>query len=157
MTRIDKRALIPSVILAVSIMIIFSAAAFSSDWFTDYNAEELHEQKYTVPDGDLVQWPGDTTDEPAAGTLEWQQWKDWHNNEEPKYENYAAFMDHAEFDVMLQQWNTWKSWTNSINYQLFEEFGPILLVLALLMFGSIIGGVYIAKEDDNEETEEDST
>jgi len=98
----DKRSLIPSVILAVSVMVMFSAAAFSSDWFLDYNAEELHEQQY-FPD-------------PDTGELS----------------------------------------KESINYELFEEYGPILLVLALLMFGSIIGGVYIAKEDDIADTEEDS-
>ncbi|MCL2785622.1 MAG: hypothetical protein FWD81_00140 [Methanomassiliicoccaceae archaeon] len=96
----DKRALVPSVVLAVAIMAIFSAAAFSGDWFRDYNAEELHPQEFAPgPDG-------------------------------------------------LSK--------DSINYMLFEEFGPILIVLALLMFGSIIGGVYIAKEDEEEETEEDN-
>jgi NADH:ubiquinone oxidoreductase subunit 6 (subunit J) len=29
----------------------------------------------------------------------------------------------------------------------FEQFGVVLLVLSLLMFGSIIGGIYLAKED----------
>jgi len=130
----DKRALVPSVILAVSIMVLFSAAAFSNDWFIDYNASELHPQMYVPPDGVTYEEPpwfyDPVTKEPLpepdreADPLLWEQWRTW---------------------------KTWDDWTHSINYQMFEEFGPILLVLALLMFGSIIGGVYIAKEDDAEE------
>ncbi|MDR2866051.1 MAG: hypothetical protein LBV13_01400 [Methanomassiliicoccaceae archaeon] len=41
----------------------------------------------------------------------------------------------------------------SIPYQLFENYGPVLLILALLMFGAIIGGVQIAKEDDDDDTD----
>ena len=36
---------------------------------------------------------------------------------------------------------------NSINYQMFEVWGPILLVLGTLMFGAIIAGVCISKEE----------
>jgi NADH:ubiquinone oxidoreductase subunit 6 (subunit J) len=36
---------------------------------------------------------------------------------------------------------------------LFEKYGPVLLVLAILMFGAIIGGAYIAKEDDEDDTD----
>ena len=35
---------------------------------------------------------------------------------------------------------------NSLNYALFEAYGPLLLILALLMFGAMIGGVCIARE-----------
>ncbi|MDR0523877.1 MAG: hypothetical protein LBG62_05600 [Candidatus Methanoplasma sp.] len=35
----------------------------------------------------------------------------------------------------------------SINYALFETYGPLLLVVALLMFGAMIGGICIAKEE----------
>lgn len=38
----------------------------------------------------------------------------------------------------------------SINYQLFETFGPILLVLGVLMFGAMIAGICISKEERNE-------
>lgn len=38
---------------------------------------------------------------------------------------------------------------NSLNYALFEQYGPLLLVLALLMFGAIIGGVCIAREEED--------
>jgi len=37
---------------------------------------------------------------------------------------------------------------NSLNYALFETYGPLLLILALLMFGAMIGGVSIAREED---------
>lgn len=39
---------------------------------------------------------------------------------------------------------------DTLNYAVFETYGPVLLVLATLMFGAIIGGVYLAKEDDLE-------
>jgi len=42
---------------------------------------------------------------------------------------------------------------NSLNYALFEQYGPLLLILALLMFGAMIGGVCIARE----ESEHDDT
>ena len=37
---------------------------------------------------------------------------------------------------------------NSINFQMFEVFGPVLMVLAVLMFGAIIAGVCISKEEE---------
>lgn len=43
---------------------------------------------------------------------------------------------------------------DSINYQVFEIWGPILLVLGTLMFGAIIAGVCISKEDDEKEEKE---
>lgn len=38
---------------------------------------------------------------------------------------------------------------NSLNYALFEKYGPLLLILALLMFGAMIGGVCIAREEED--------
>lgn len=38
----------------------------------------------------------------------------------------------------------------SINYQLFETWGPLLLVLGILMFGAMIAGICISKEERNE-------
>jgi len=38
-------------------------------------------------------------------------------------------------------------------YELFETYGPVLLVLGLLMFGAIIGAAYVAKEDDDDGTD----
>ena len=43
---------------------------------------------------------------------------------------------------------------NSINYQMFEVWGPILLVLGTLMFGAIIAGVCISREEEKKEGEE---
>jgi len=43
---------------------------------------------------------------------------------------------------------------NSINYVLFEEWGPIMLVLGAVMFGAIIAGVALSKEEDDDEEEE---
>lgn len=38
----------------------------------------------------------------------------------------------------------------SINYQLFETWGPVLFVLGILMFGAMIAGICISKEERNE-------
>ena len=37
---------------------------------------------------------------------------------------------------------------NSLNYQIFEHYGPLLLVLALLMFGAMVGGICVAREEN---------
>ncbi len=37
---------------------------------------------------------------------------------------------------------------DSINFQMFEVWGPVLLVLGTLMFGAIIAGVCISKEEE---------
>lgn len=36
---------------------------------------------------------------------------------------------------------------NSLNYQVFEHYGPLLIVLALVMFGAMVGGICIAREE----------
>ena len=94
----SKRKYLPSVILAVSVMIMFSVVAFSNEWIVDdYNQTPMNPQEFA---------PGD------SGLSE-----------------------------------------DSINYRLFEENGPVLMILALLMFGAIIGGVYIAKEDEDNDSD----
>ncbi|MCL2148320.1 MAG: hypothetical protein FWH47_03165 [Methanomassiliicoccaceae archaeon] len=41
----------------------------------------------------------------------------------------------------------------SLNFALFEGYGPLMLILALLMFGAMIGGVCIAREEvDSDDT-----
>lgn len=40
---------------------------------------------------------------------------------------------------------------DSLNYAVFETYGPLLLVMAMLMFGAIIGGVCIAREEVDED------
>ena len=42
---------------------------------------------------------------------------------------------------------------NSINYQMFEFWGPVLLVLGALMFGAIIAGVCISREEEAKKKE----
>ncbi len=44
---------------------------------------------------------------------------------------------------------------NSINYQMFEVWGPVLLVLGTLMFGAIIAGVCISREEEAKKKEEE--
>jgi len=44
---------------------------------------------------------------------------------------------------------------NSINYQMFEVWGPVLLVLGTLMFGAIIAGVCISKEEEKKKEGEE--
>lgn len=44
---------------------------------------------------------------------------------------------------------------NSLNYQLFEKWGPVMLVLGSLMFGAIIAGVCISKEKEKDEEGEE--
>ena len=44
---------------------------------------------------------------------------------------------------------------NSINYQMFEVWGPVLLVLGTLMFGAIIAGVCISREERDKKEEEE--
>jgi hypothetical protein len=40
----------------------------------------------------------------------------------------------------------------SLNFVLFEEHGHVMFILALLLFGAIIGGAYVAKEGDDDDT-----
>ena len=46
---------------------------------------------------------------------------------------------------------------DSLNYKIFEEYGPVLLVLAVLMFGAMIGGICIAREEIERREEEGET
>jgi len=90
----NRRALIPGILLTVAVAVMFTAVALS---FGEYNVNDPQEQPFAPDDGVLPE--------------------------------------------------------NSINYVLFEEYGPILLVVALLMFGAILGGVYIAREDDEDDSD----
>jgi NADH:ubiquinone oxidoreductase subunit 6 (subunit J) len=42
---------------------------------------------------------------------------------------------------------------NSINYQLFEVYGPLMVVLGILMFCALIASVAVSKEDLEKEKE----
>ncbi len=39
------------------------------------------------------------------------------------------------------------AFADSLNYALFEDYGAVVIVMGLLMFAAILGGVYLAKED----------
>ncbi|MDD4185435.1 MAG: hypothetical protein PHX75_02190 [Candidatus Methanomethylophilaceae archaeon] len=41
--------------------------------------------------------------------------------------------------------------TDSLNYQLFEEYGALLLALGVLMFGALIGASCVAREEADED------
>lgn len=38
---------------------------------------------------------------------------------------------------------------NTLNFAVFEHYGPLLMVLAALMFGAMVGGICIAREEDD--------
>lgn len=61
---------------------------------------------------------------------------DWDMNAEP---TKVAFGVTSE--VLIKE---------SINYHLFETWGPVLFVLGILMFGAMIAGICISKEERNE-------
>ena len=63
-------------------------------------------------------------------------WSDFGINETPESIDFVGGVDEGTGDIDH----------NSLNYALFEEYGPLLLILALLMFGAMIGGVCIARE-----------
>ena len=39
---------------------------------------------------------------------------------------------------------------DTLNYAIFEEYGPILLVVGMLLFGAIIGGAAVSREEEDE-------
>ena len=39
---------------------------------------------------------------------------------------------------------------DTLNYAMFETYGPVIMVVTLLLFGAIIGGAAISREDDDE-------
>lgn len=63
---------------------------------------------------------------------------DWNNNEEASGVPFGL-----ESDRTLAE--------NSINYQMFETWGPITIVLGSVMFGAMIAGVCISKEKESTE------
>lgn len=52
----------------------------------------------------------------------------------------SAYIDPNDQDRGLKE--------NSLNYQVFEHYGPLLIVLALLMFGAMVGGICISREEN---------
>ena len=66
---------------------------------------------------------------------------DWDTRDEPKAVPFAPEGGELPHD--------------SINYVLFEEWGPIMLILGSVMFGAIIAGVALSKEEDDCDEEEE--
>lgn len=54
--------------------------------------------------------------------------------------------DSANTDPILDDNNNLSH--DSLNYKIFEEYGPLLIVLAILMFGAMVGGICVAREED---------
>jgi NADH:ubiquinone oxidoreductase subunit 6 (subunit J) len=67
-------------------------------------------------------------------------WNDYVTNDSPEKIEFVGPVD--EYGNLDQ---------NSLNYALFETYGPLLLIMALLMFGAMIGGVCIAREKGEDE------
>lgn len=66
-------------------------------------------------------------------------WDDYMSNDSPESIPFT--------DVVDEEGNLDES---SLNYNLFEKYGPLLIVVGILMFGAIVGGVCIAREDVEE-------
>jgi NADH:ubiquinone oxidoreductase subunit 6 (subunit J) len=64
-----------------------------------------------------------------------------------EYMNYDDPQDIPFDDVVIDNGGDQSLDPSSLNYALFEKYGPLLLVLAVLMFGAMIGGVCIAREE----------
>lgn len=72
----------------------------------------------------------------CAASIYATDWNDYMSNDTPEE---IPFTGEVDSEGNLDH--------NSLNYALFEQYGPLLLVLALLMFGAMIGGVCIAREE----------
>ena len=68
-------------------------------------------------------------------------WSTFDMNESPEKIDFSGIDDAGNINP------------DSLNYALFETYGPLLLILAVLMFGAMIGGVCLARE----ESEHDDT
>ncbi|MDR3283056.1 MAG: hypothetical protein LBS92_05550 [Candidatus Methanoplasma sp.] len=70
------------------------------------------------------------------GAVVFTEWDDYKTNDSPEGIPFDNVVDE---DGNIDQ--------GSLNYALFEEYGPLLLIVALLMFGAMLGGICIAKEE----------
>ena len=75
---------------------------------------------------------------------------DWnglgHINDEMSSIDYGSH-DSSTTDSIYDE-STGELSSESLNYKIFEEYGPLLLVLAMLMFGAMVGGICVAREED---------
>lgn len=45
------------------------------------------------------------------------------------------------------------AFSDTLNYALFEEYGPVLIIVTLMLFGAIIGAATVAKEEDDNDSD----
>jgi len=62
-------------------------------------------------------------------------WGDHFENDSPQKVEYTIYDEDGNVNE------------ESLNYVMFVKYGPLLLILAILMFGAMIGGVCIAREE----------
>jgi len=62
-------------------------------------------------------------------------WGDHFENDSPEKVEYTIYDEDGNVNE------------ESLNYVMFVKYGPLLLILAILMFGAMIGGVCIAREE----------
>ncbi len=65
------------------------------------------------------------------------------------WDDYGDEPKAVPFDDVVETTATGEETVNSesLNYALFEKYGPVLLVLGVLMFGAMIGGICVAREE----------
>lgn len=69
-------------------------------------------------------------------------WSDYTDSDEPKEQpTFPKDGDEGIYD------SDGKLKENSLAYTIFEKYGLILIPLALLMFGAMVGGVVISREE----------
>lgn len=71
-------------------------------------------------------------------------WDDFTSNDQP--EGIPSLPSDTNDDVNIWDENDQLK-ENSLAYAIFEKYGIVLIPLAILMFGAMIGGVCIAREE----------
>ena len=69
-------------------------------------------------------------------------WGNFVSNDSPQSIDFVGTVDDDGKPIMDADGNY-----TSLNFALFEQYGPLMLILALLMFGAMIGGVCVAREE----------
>lgn len=71
-------------------------------------------------------------------------WDDYTANDQPEGLPTLPSDTHEDVDIWDDEGNLKD---NSLAYSVFEHYGIVLIPLAILMFGAMIGGVCIAREE----------
>ncbi|MBR2394115.1 MAG: hypothetical protein IKA98_01240, partial [Candidatus Methanomethylophilaceae archaeon] len=61
--------------------------------------------------------------------------------------HYGSYFTSADSGYIVQKDDSGELKEESLSYTVFEKYGVILLPLALLMFGAMVGGVCISREE----------